>query len=55
LQAGISKDDFELIKGDVAETLPSFKVDVISFLRLDTDWYESTKAELKYLYLRSIF
>ena len=50
LQAGVSKDDFELIKGDVAETLPKFKLDAISFLRLDTDWYESTKIELKYLW-----
>jgi O-methyltransferase len=50
LRAGVSKDNFQLIKGDVAETLPSFKVDAISFLRLDTDWYESTKAELKYLW-----
>jgi len=50
LRAGVSKDDFKLIKGDVAETLTSFKVDAISFLRLDTDWYESTKIELKYLW-----
>ena len=48
--AGVSKDNFQLIKGDVAETLTSFKVDAISFLRLDTDWYESTKSELKYLW-----
>ena len=48
--AGVSKDNFQLIKGDVAETLTSFKVDAISFLRLDTDWYESTKMELKYLW-----
>jgi len=50
LRAGVSKDNFQLIKGDVAETLPIFKVDAISFLRLDTDWYESTKVELKYLW-----
>ena len=50
LQAGVPKDGFELIKGDVAETLPTFKVNAISFLRLDTDWYESTKIELKYLW-----
>jgi hypothetical protein len=50
LQAGVLKDDFELIKGDVAETLPKFSLNPISFLRLDTDWYESTKMELKYLW-----
>jgi len=50
LRAGVSKDDFQLIKGDVAETLPKFKVNAISILRLDTDWYESTKTELEYLW-----
>ena len=50
LRAGVSKDNFQLIKGDVAETLPRFNLNAISFLRLDTDWYESTKAELKYLW-----
>ena len=50
LQAGVSKEDFQLIKGDVSETLTSFKPGAISFLRLDTDWYESTKTELKYLW-----
>jgi O-methyltransferase len=50
LQAGVLKDDFELIKGDVAETLPKLSVNPIVFLRLDTDWYESTKMELKYLW-----
>jgi hypothetical protein len=50
LHAGVPKDDFELIKGDVAETLPKFSGNAISFLRLDTDWYESTKIELKYLW-----
>lgn len=50
LRAGVSKANFQLIKGDVAETLPKFEVDAISFLRLDSDWYESTKVELKYLW-----
>ena len=49
-RAGVQKNNFQLIKGDVAETLPNFKVDSLSFLRLDTDWYESTKTELKYLW-----
>ena len=50
LRANVSKANFQLIKGDVAETLPKFEVDAISFLRLDSDWYESTKVELKYLW-----
>jgi len=44
------------IKGKVEDTL--FQVnqlpDTISFLRLDTDWYESTKKELEILYEKLI-
>ena len=32
------------------ETIPADMPAVISLLRLDTDWYESTAHELKYLY-----
>jgi hypothetical protein len=40
------------IKGDVAETLRKEEnlPDKISLLRLDTDWYESTKVELEVLF-----
>ncbi len=41
---------FHLIEGDVLKTLPAQKIEKISFLRLDTDWYESTKHELECLY-----
>ena len=49
---GIDPDDLRFVKGDVCETL---SVDAnlpseISILRLDTDWYESTKMELDVLY-----
>jgi len=37
-------------KGDVAVTLTSNIPKSISILRLDTDWYESTKIELDVLY-----
>jgi hypothetical protein len=50
LRAGISPSSFQLVKGDVSKTLRNNKVGTISFLRLDTDWYESTKIELKYLW-----
>jgi hypothetical protein len=50
IKAGIKEDKFELIEGDVIKSLPEFKQKEISFLRLDTDWYESTKAELEFLY-----
>jgi len=40
------------IKGDISETLKDYKniPEKISVLRLDTDWYESTKKELEMLY-----
>ena len=42
----------EFIKGDVKKTLKKIKnvPQKISLLRLDTDWYESTKIELEILY-----
>lgn len=39
------------IKGKVEETIPSKSPkEKIALLRLDTDWYESTKHELEYLF-----
>lgn len=43
-----------LIPGDVLETLKQHKPEKISILRLDTDWYESTKFELEKLYERLV-
>jgi len=43
---------FEYVVGDVAETLKNDFPETISLLRLDTDWYESTKSELEVLYPR---
>lgn len=37
------------VVGDVAETLPGTRPDWIALLRLDTDWYASTKHELRTL------
>ena len=37
-------------EGDVAQTLLDDPPQVISLLRLDTDWYESTRAELEALF-----
>jgi O-methyltransferase len=49
-EGGFTDDDIELVKGDVCETLKKRIPSKISLLRLDTDWYESTKAELEILY-----
>jgi len=40
----------KFIEGDVSQTLLQHSPDSIALLRLDTDWYESTKSELEVLY-----
>ena len=40
------------IKGPVEDTLPGQAPPSIALLRLDTDWYESTKHELRHLFPR---
>ena len=53
---GIAGDRVRLIEGDVLETLaePQNLPAAISVLRLDTDWYESTKRELEVLWPRLV-
>jgi O-methyltransferase len=46
------KQCLKFVKGDVCKTLKGDKPQDIALLRLDTDWYESTKAELEHLYPR---
>ena len=44
LQMGtVGLGDVRYVEGPVEETIPARCPDVISLLRLDTDWYESTK------------
>ena len=45
-------DRIHLIKGDVVETIPGAAPASIALLRLDTDFYESTRHELVHLYPR---
>jgi hypothetical protein len=40
------------VKGKVEDTIPGNAPERISILRLDTDWYESTRHELEHLYPR---
>ena len=47
---GYSAARMHFIAGRVEETIPERAPARISILRLDTDWYESTHHELKYLY-----
>ncbi|MFL9831954.1 TylF/MycF/NovP-related O-methyltransferase [Flavobacterium sp. ST-87] len=49
------KENIYYVKGPVEETLMTKQIpDKIAFLRLDTDWYESTKIELEILYSRLV-
>ena len=57
VQAGMAETGYsaELVHfhpGLVEDTIPAEAPDRIALLRLDTDWYESTKRELEHLYDR---
>lgn len=49
---GYPLDRVRFIAGPVESTIPAAAPESISLLRLDTDWYESTRHELLYLYPR---
>ena len=50
LSTGYPEENLHFIQGKVEETLPSKMPERLSLLRLDTDWYESTKHELIHLF-----
>jgi hypothetical protein len=51
MNKGLLKENIHFVPGDVNETLNEpLGVEKISVLRLDTDWWESTKIELEILY-----
>jgi len=45
-------DRTRFVRGRVEETIPEEAPERVAVLRLDTDWYESTKHELVHLYPR---
>ncbi len=47
---GYPGDRVHIIKGRVEDTIPQFSPGALALLRLDTDWYESTRHELQHLY-----
>ncbi|MBV8115340.1 MAG: class I SAM-dependent methyltransferase [Silvibacterium sp.] len=49
---GYPVDRIRYVKGPVEETIPGSLPDRIALLRIDTDWYESTRHELVHLYPR---
>lgn len=50
LSTGYPKEKINFVKGLVEETIPQTQINKIAILRLDTDWYSSTKFELEHLY-----
>ncbi len=49
---GLRRGAGALREGEVEDTLPDRAPQQISLLRLDTDWYDSTRHELRHLYPR---
>jgi len=49
-QTNYPKDKIFFVQGKVEDTLPNKLHSKIALLRLDTDWYESTKCELENLF-----
>jgi len=47
-------EHFRFVEGDVTATLPASAPEQIALLRLDTDWYASTRHELEHLYPRLV-
>ncbi|HVT37387.1 MAG TPA: TylF/MycF/NovP-related O-methyltransferase [Nevskiaceae bacterium] len=50
--SGYPKHRLHLVRGPVESTIPAVAPEQIALLRLDTDWYESTRHELLHLYPR---
>jgi Macrocin-O-methyltransferase (TylF) len=50
--SGYPMDKVVFVKGPVEDTIPATLPDRISLLRLDTDWYASTRHEIEHLYPR---
>ncbi len=51
-ETGYPRERIHFIRGRVEETIPASAPDSIALLRLDTDWYDSTKHELVHLFPR---
>jgi len=52
LATGYDPGLLHLVAGPVERTLPELAPERLALLRLDTDWYESTRHELEHLYPR---
>lgn len=54
LSTGYPSERLHLVRGPVERTLPGQAPEQLALLRLDTDWYESTRHELVHLYPRIV-
>lgn len=52
IATGYPAGRLHFVRGAVEETLPDHAPERLALLRLDTDWYESTRHELVHLYPR---
>jgi hypothetical protein len=52
--SGYPTEKIQYIKGKVEDTIPQQVPEEIALLRLDTDWYESTRHELIHLFPRLV-
>jgi O-methyltransferase len=52
LSSGYPEARLHFVRGPVEQTLPEHAPERLALLRLDTDWYESTRHELEHLYPR---
>jgi O-methyltransferase len=52
LSTGYPEHRLHFVRGPVEQTIPEVAPDDIALLRLDTDWYESTRHELVHLFPR---
>jgi hypothetical protein len=52
LTTGYPEERLHFVRGPVEQTVPAQMPERIALLRLDTDWYESTRHELEHMYPR---
>jgi hypothetical protein len=52
LSTGYPEERVHIVRGPVEETIPERAPERLALMRLDTDWYESTRHELHHLYPR---
>ncbi|MDP6279992.1 MAG: TylF/MycF/NovP-related O-methyltransferase, partial [Nitrospinota bacterium] len=51
-KTGYPQKHVHFVKGKVENTIPGTAPEQIALLRLDTDWYESTRYEMAHLFPR---